>query len=322
MAQVRNAAAEATARLEGAGRARVLEPSPPAVTDETFADDPVNTVPPGEGPIVSPVPNADRLWSNVVVERPELSSWAADRWLGAYRRLGPPPADYAATRLSLHRVAAYVMSPARRRANGRIALRWTLGGFGTPFFAEDVQVRLEGADLVVQEGDGVREAPLTNLVDAAALVGSVPDEEWASRYDIPESGGVESPLEVDAEAARYLGDWYGFAYSVLEELRSDVASVDDSRVQLWPEHFDAAFEMLSDEEHRRASYGASPGDSTIDEPYVYVAPWYPDDRPESRVWNAPFGAALPLSEFVDAPDQRAAVLEFWRQGRDVLAGGS
>ncbi len=322
MAQVRNAAAEATARLEGVGRARVLEPSPPAVTDDTFADDPVRTIPPGEGPIVSPVPNADLLWSDVVAERPELAPWAADRWLGAYRRLGTPPDGYAATRLALHRVAAYVMSPARRRVNGRIALRWTLGGFGTPFFGDDAQVRLEGAHLVVQDGDTVRGAPLTNLVDAAALLGSVPDEEWASRYDIPDSGGVGSPLEVDATAARYLGDWYGFGYSVLEELRSDEASVDASRVQLWPEHFDAAFEMLSDEEHRRAGYGASPGDSTIDEPYVYVAPWYPDDRPGSTYWNAPFGAALPLSEFVDAADQRAVVLEFWRRGRDVLAGRS
>ncbi|MBV8295363.1 MAG: hypothetical protein JO085_00885, partial [Acidimicrobiia bacterium] len=55
--------------------------------------------------------------------------------------------------------------------------------------------------------------------------------------------------------------WYGFAWSVLEELRSDAGSVEPSRVQLWPEHFDAAFDCL--DERRRATFGASPGEIRV-----------------------------------------------------------
>ena len=140
--------------------------------------------------------------------------------------------------------------------------------------------------------------------------------EWASQFDIPPAGDLDAPLPVDPEAAAFLGDWYGFAYSVLEELRSDAESVEASRVQLWPEHFDPAFEMLA--EPRRASYGASPGGDAIPEPYVYVGPWAPDQVPANDFWNTGF-ASMRLSEFVDADDQRAAVLAFYRKGRDLLA---
>src|SRR5205823_3461249 len=77
-----------------------------------------------------------------------LADWCADRWLGAWRRLGPAPPSLAAVREALHRVAEDVMKPARERANGKFGLRYTHGGFGTPFFGEDEQVRVEGVELV------------------------------------------------------------------------------------------------------------------------------------------------------------------------------
>ncbi len=234
------------------------------------------------------------------------------------RQLSTPPATFEATRLSLHRVAAYVMSPARRRVTTRIGLRWTPGGFGTPVFGADEQLRIEGTTLVHQRADSVRSIELTTLNEVAAALDSVPDVEWASKYDIPDPGDLNADLDIDPVASAFLGDWYGFAWSVLEELRNDAESVDASEVQLWPEHFDPAFEMLSDADKRRASYGASPGDSTIAEPYVYVGPWYRADQPANDFWNTGF-ASLPLSAFVDAPDQRAAVLAFFRTGRDLLA---
>jgi len=125
-------------------------------------------------------------------------------------------------------------------------------------------------------------------------------------------------LPVDPVAAAFLGDWYGFAWSVLEELRADAASVEASRVQLWPEHLDAAFECFPAE--RRATFGASPGDAAVSEPYLYVLPPHGDAVAPSELWNADSfrGAILPLGEFVDAADQRAACLSFLRQRRSVL----
>ena len=316
MPEVRNARGEAEVLLGDGMAARVLEPSPPAVMDEFFADDPteVATV----GSTVSPVGNADTTWAEAVAADAALAEFADARWLTPGRRLSAPPATLADTRLALHRVAAYVMSPARRRVNEKIALRWTLGGFGTPFFGADEQLRIEGTDLVVQQGDSVRAVPLTTLNEVAAALGSTPDVEWASQFDIPEPGDLDAPLNVDPAASAWLGEWYGFATSVLEELRHDAESSDVSRIQLWPEHFDPAFEMLSDAEKRRASYGASPGDVHIDEPYLYVGPWYGADQPANDFWTNGF-AAKPLSSFIDADDQRAAALEFYRHGRQLLA---
>lgn len=321
MPEVRDPRAEAARALGDGHVSSVLEPSPPALTDEFFADDPTafsDAEGEAAGRKVSPVGNADLTWSEVVDDRPDLAVFAGPRWLDGRRRLDQPPATLGETRLALHRVAAYVMSPARRRANGKIALRWTLGGFGTPFFGDDEQLRVDGTELVVQSGDTSRSIPLTTLNEVAAALGTVPDVEWASQFDIPEPGDLDAALPVDPAASAWLGEWYGFATSVLEELRHDDESSDVSRIQLWPEHFDPAFEMLSDAEKRRASYGASPGDVHIDEPYLYVGPWYGDAQPADDFWTNGF-AAQPLSEFIDADDQRGAALDFYRAGRRLLA---
>ena len=85
-------AAEANAKLGGSLTALVLEPSPPADHNEPFfADDPT-AVPPGATQTVGPTSAAHRTWGDLVAERPELSSWAAERWLAAYRPLEPVPA--------------------------------------------------------------------------------------------------------------------------------------------------------------------------------------------------------------------------------------
>lgn len=321
----RNALREAQGVVGTGFAARVLEPSPPAVLDDDwFADDPVAAAAPSGTPIVSPVRGADLTWDAWLRDRPEHVPWAAARWLGGHRRLPLPPASFAQTRLALHRLAVYVVSPARRRANGKIALRWTFGGIGTPFFGADEQVRIAGDHLVRQHGAHARVEPLTTLTAAAGFVlGGPPDVAWAEPFDVPPAGDPDEPLAVDAAAAAFLGDWYGFATSVLEELRSDPESTDTSRVQVWPEHFDAAFDSLPGD--RRAGFGASPGDASVGEPYLYVAPFDFGAVPASDVWNAETfrGAVRPLSEFVDSADQRADALAFFRRCRDVLrADGS
>ena len=298
-----NARAEAAERIGHRYEVRVLEPSPPAVDDALwFADDPVarGAVPPGRQ-VVSPVASGDLLWADLARDDEALQSWCADRWLAAYRPLEGPPGQLVATRRALQRLAAHVVSPARERANGKIGLRYTRGGFGTPFFNSDVQVRVQGTDLIVQQGEAERSAPITTLAAAASHLGN----------EIGVAAGDDSPLQVDPGAAAFLGDWYGFAASVLEELRASAGrDADPSRVQLWPGQLDLAVELGREDRRARATYGLSPGDDAHPEPYVYVAPWVEPEAGE--LWQASgfSGAELTYAELLGAKDQRAAALEF------------
>ncbi|MBI2169062.1 MAG: hypothetical protein HYU28_06120 [Actinobacteria bacterium] len=232
------------------------------------------------------------------------------------------PRRFVPTREALHAVATHVVAPARYRTTGRIGMRWTPGGFGTPLFGEREQVRVCEDRLIVERGGEQAETPLTTLrAAAAAAFDGPPDLTWARDLDLhdpPEPWDFDAPLDVDEEAARFLGEWFGLAWSVLGQLRAEPASVDASEVQLWPEHFDAALECGSDADRRRASLGFSPGDGALPQPYAYVSLWYPDDAPESPAWNATSfrGAVLPWSEF---EGDSQAVLEWLRERRDLLA---
>jgi hypothetical protein len=289
---MRDARAEARARLDGRYAARVLEPSPPAVTESPYADDPVA---PGEVPegrdLVSPVHNrGDLTWDDIAREEPDLAPWCADRWLGAWKRLEPLPPSFAETRVALHKIAEAVVAPARLPAN-EIALRYTRGGFGTPFFEQpgaDCQVRVEHGELVRQRGNEETREPLPG---------------------------------VDTAAASALGDFYGLACSVLEQLRADETDGDPSLVQLWPEHFDLAIELGSERAGQRANFGGSPGDDGHDEPYFYVGPWTAEIAGE--LWNATgfSGAELTYSELLAADDQRRAALDFMRERYRALQDG-
>jgi len=89
-------------------------------------------------------------------------------------------------------------------------------------------------------------------------------------------------------------------------------------VQLWPEHFDASVECLTGERH--AVFGASPGDASSDDPYLYVTSSRVSAVP-GDLWNATSfeGAVMSLADLVAAADQRAAALEFFRIRRSALA---
>jgi hypothetical protein len=302
-----NAREEANARLGGRFDARVLEPSPPAVLEGPwFADDPVGRGRPrGELPRVLPVAGGELQWEDLLAEDPSLAEWCAERWLAAHRRLAPAPAKLVATRLALHRLAEEVIAPARRAANTKIGLRFTRGGFGTPFFGDEIQLRVCGGELILQCGELERAAEITSLAATAALLGV------ELLADPPRD---ETPLEIDAGASAFLGDWFGFATSVLEELRAGVAdSLDPSRVQIWPEHFDAAIEIGLESRSQRAGYGASPGDELHPEPYLYVVPWA--QAPEGELWQAQAfrGAELPYSELLAAADQHESAVRFFTE---------
>lgn len=77
--------------------------------------------------------------------------------------------------------------------------------------------------------------------------------------------------------------------------------------------------MGSQDEGRRASYGASPGDAGHQEPYFYVAPWGAIDETDPY-WNAKSfnGSLLGYSELAPADDPAAAALEFLLAGHRIL----
>ena len=294
--------------FEAVGRryeVRVLEPSPPAVDEPPwFADDPVARGEVAEGrEVVSPVGTGELRWIELARGDEALAEFCRERWLGPWRRLEALPDGFAGTRLALHGVAEQVMKPAREHANGKFGLRFTRAGFGTPFFGDDAQLRVQRDELIVSEGPEERRGRIQSLAGCGRLAGSL----------MPEGPGLpDDPLTVDPAAAAALGDWFGFSASVLEELRAEVGSLEPSRVQLWPEHFDMAVELGSEQAGERAGYGCSPGDEEHTEPYVYVAPW--TARPEGELWNATAfpGAELPYATLLGAADQRETALEFFR----------
>ena len=280
-----NPRAEAEDKLGGDYEARVLEPSPPAVTDPPYADDPVD---PGEVPegreLVSPVHNrGDHTWDEIAAQDPDIAPWCADRWLGAWKRLEPLPPSFAETRVALHKIAEGVVALERLPPErDRPALHAR---------------RLRHA--VLRQGRSRLPGP------RRARRARPPDRPRGERTS--RSPAWRSP------PPRALGDFYGLACSVLEQLRADEADGDPSLVQLWPEHFDIAIDLGSDAAGQRATYGASPGDDDHHEPYLYVSPWTREVSGE--LWNATGfkGAELGYSELIAADDQRRAALDFMRE---------
>lgn len=238
--------------------------------------------------------------------------------------LGTPPATLVDTRLALHRLATYVIAPARYRKTEKFGLRAVDGGFGTPPFAGR-QIAVVGNQIIDRhDGQDDKTEAITSLAGAAAFLGETIDEVTAAEHDSPAVGSQGEDLHVDEAASLWLGSWYAMAFDALHELRNDKESVDGSEPQLWPGHFDPAIEA-GDDAHR-GSYGASPGDASSDEPYLYLGIWWPDRLSldtKDPFWNASsfVGAQKPVSEFVDAADPAAEALNFWRTARDHLAAG-
>lgn len=207
------------------------------------------------------------------------------------------PSRRAATRRSLHGVAELVLAGPQYRTSGSIELRVTPGGFATTVAPD---LRVEGLHVVA--GD-VR-APLVDggsYAELAAAIGVI-----ASRLeDVYAEGpgvGEDDHLEVEAAAAAEIAE----AFRVGDEAMRMLAPAE--RSILWPEHFDVGITVA------RVNYGLSPGDAAIDEPYAYVGPWERASY-EGPFWNAPFGAAQPLTGLGGV----AAVLAFFREGQRLTA---
>ncbi len=224
-------------------------------------------------------------------------------------RLEPLPEGYAATREALRRLAVYVLSPARKAVTGRIGLRSTDGGFGTPPFGDDEQLRVAAGTLIRRQGERSESAPITSLTAAAEFAGITLSDDPGVGHDIPGLGDPAEALLVDPAAVDALAAWYAFSTVVLEEFRAGLNAAGHacSEVQLWPEHFDLGCNIEG------VNFGCSPGDAFSADPYVYVGPWNTDGL-DDDFWDAPFGATLPYKELLTAEDQRPAALGFLRRG--------
>ena len=313
--------AEADAVLGAGFTARILEPGRPADTDpEFFADDPAVVGPRRDLVVVTPTTGGDRTWDEIVADRPELADWVAERWLGCRPQLPVVPDGYPEARDGYHRLAYGLVAEARRLANTKFGLRFTRGGFGTPFFADDEQVRVEHGRLVHQRGDRVDSVAITSLAAGAEFLGIRPGTA-AAEHDSPPLGGLDADLGATEVTGAFLAAWFGFAWSALEELRLTEGAVDVDRTQLWPGHFDPAIAMGDASADARATFGASPGDADHPEPYLYVGAWGDVDRGDP-FWNetAFNGASMGYAELRASDDQLAAAIGFFRAGHTRLVG--
>jgi hypothetical protein len=195
-----------------------------------------------------------------------------------------------AARRSLHAVAERLLAGPEHRAVGGIALRVVPGGFAT---AEGPAIRVDGADLVVDEAARVALAGTVPEVAAAAgLIEGPPANVYHDHSDL----GTE-PLQLDPAAAAQLTDWYVLADAALRAFAPGHTPV------LWPEHFDVAVDLDD------VTFGASLGDGFCPAPYAYVSTSHPGS--DAEYWNAPFGAYI---EHTKAPTIDTLVA-FWQKGR-------
>lgn len=229
--------------------------------------------------------------------------------------LEPLPDSYTETRDALHRLASHVLAPARKAVTGRIGLRPTPGGFGTPTFGDGEHLRVEGTSLVRQRDAGTEAIDITSLTAAATFAGVTLSADPGIGKDPPPLGDCDVPLAVEAAATDAVGAWFAFSDAVLYEFREELAASGRScsEVQLWPEHFDLGCSIEG------VNFGCSPGDSHLPEPYVYVGPWNTEGL-AGDFWNASFGAVLPYKELLATSDQHGAALDFLRRGAAVRGG--
>ena len=201
------------------------------------------------------------------------------------------------TRRALHGVAELVLAGPEHAATGEIALRVTPGGFAT---TAGPDLRVEGTEVHGPGGSaGINGHTPATLAAAVGVQATTLDDVYSGGPGV----GTDEPLAVDADAAARVTDALAVGDEALRRLAPDEVPV------LWPEHFDVGITVAE------VNYGVSPGDGFLAVPYAYVGPWTVPAADD--FWDAPFGAARPISQLADAD----AVLAFFVEGRDRLSGG-
>jgi hypothetical protein len=220
------------------------------------------------------------------------------------------PASLPATRDALHRLACFVLAPARFRSTGNISLRPSGGGVGTPPLADGRRVEVRRGDLLVHAGPRRRWHRLSTLRRAAQFVDVDLDPRPPVGSDLP-LFEPDAPLAIDPAAMDLIGRWYALGDRALQRLTLPAGS-SVSASQLWPEHMDLAV-VVTLSSGTDVNVGVSPGDSFSGEPYAYVGPSDPTEI-HGSFWNAPFGALRPYTELVVGCDPLAALVDFADEG--------
>jgi hypothetical protein len=225
------------------------------------------------------------------------------------------PAAFAPTRDALHALAEQVVAAVYFDATTHIGLRPTPRGFGTPVFGDRERVRVDGTGLVHEQSGTERRTEITTLRDAATFagvaLGAPPVYKAATALD------PDTPLGIDHDAALVLADWYALGNALLHDLRTEQSDQPSTEMQLWPEHFDLACDIGDEGAGTRATYGASPGDALIPEPYLYVGPWKPERR-TGLLAAYPFGGVLRYEEMRRAVEAGAAGRRFFEDAIMLL----
>jgi len=223
------------------------------------------------------------------------------------------PADNTSTRLAWHALSEHILSAAAAAAaTGRIGLRSTPGGIGTPTFPFDGgerRLRLVAGDLVIEHDGVAHRHPVTTLRDAGELVDiapGAPSEIYSpsTLLDLDRDLGAA----IEPGAAGRLAAFFALTEAALHTVSEQHAADDPAEIQLWPEHFDLATTILE------VNLGGSPGDAEHDSPHLYVGPWVPRS---GTFWNEPFGASRPFAELPTAD----AVSAFFAEGLAHAAAG-
>lgn len=288
--------------------AYVLESSPPAQTEgPLFADLPLEI---SGDPKTAITPTS--AGAHQYEDYEALKEFASERWLGFLKPLPPLPSNWISQLEDAHRLAFGVISEARRLNNGKFGLRWVKDGFGTPFYGDNIQVRVTEGVITLQDST-VQVAPVTTLQAAGDFLGLTPTG-TQREGDSPELGDLNRELNFSKECNDFLGSWFGLATSAMEEI--NLRGSDPAPIQIWPGHFDAATEVNNG--NNRCTFGASPGDHNHSEPYLYISPHVEIDK-SNPFWNAESysGAFLSLNDFPQE-NQRQAILDFFQMGLDLI----
>jgi hypothetical protein len=193
-----------------------------------------------------------------------------------------------ATRRTWHAVAELVLAGPQLRRSDTIRLRVVPGGFGT---VSQPELQVVGGSLEYAGGSvNIDGRSCHELAAAAGVEAGAP-----GIYSDGTGADPATPLRLEDSAAYRLADAFTLGDAALRSFAPAVPPV------LWPEHFDVSVTV------DRVTYGVSPGDEYLDEPYAYVGPSQP---PTGAFWNAPFGAARALAKLSDVD----GAVAFFEQG--------
>lgn len=202
--------------------------------------------------------------------------------------------DLVATRNSLHALAELVLAGPQHALAGRIVLAVKPDGFGTIL---EPALTVNGTELVTSDGARIQLDGRT-IAEVAHDADVVPHS-LADVYSDGSELDEHHVLTVDPQAAAEIFDAFNRGDAAL------AAFAPEETRALWPEHFDVGITR------NEANYGVSPGDGFLAVPYAYVGPWSRGGL-TGPFWNAPFGAARPVSEIED-------LVAFFAEGAELAA---